>query len=269
MQIAICDDEPGVRDLIARKVHGIYPQAQLSLFASGEELLLRENAGDILFLDIRLGGQDGMEIARALRKKNRKTILIFVTAVRESVFQAFDVGAFHYLVKPFEDTKFSEVLRAAVRQWEEEYKDSGGNERADGRKDAGKENRGGGEPYRRNQTAENRYIWIKSGGLSTKVRLDDIIYAEVLNRKVTLHTKNGDLEYYGKLSELEKTAGEDFFRPHRAYLVNLKYVERYNATEIVLEKGCAIMAKQKYPEFVKCFMHYNQRKGQQGAYGGD
>lgn len=247
MQIAVCDDEEGVRDLIARKVQGLYPQAELSLFASGEELLLKENAGDILFLDILLGGQDGMEIARELRKKNRKIILIFVTAIREYVFQAFDVGAFHYLVKPFEDTKFSEVLHAAVSQWEEECKGSSD----------------------RNGKTESQYLWIKNGGLSTKVRLDDIIYAEVLNRKITLHTKNGDLEYYGKLSELEKTVGEDFFRPHRAYLVHLKYVERYNATEIVMEKGCAIMAKQNYPEFVKCFMHYNQRKGQQGAYGWD
>jgi len=56
-------------------------------------------------------------------------------------------------------------------------------------------------------------------------------------------------------------AGDGFFRPHRAYLINLKYVEKYDATTIYLEKGMVLMAKQNYPEFVKKYMKYNQRKG--------
>lgn len=48
-------------------------------------------------------GMDGMETARILRQKNERMVLIFVTAVEEYVFQAFDVAAFHYLVKPFSD----------------------------------------------------------------------------------------------------------------------------------------------------------------------
>ena len=46
-----------------------------------------------------------METARILRQKNERMVLIFVTAVEEYVFQAFDVAAFHYLVKPFSDRK--------------------------------------------------------------------------------------------------------------------------------------------------------------------
>ena len=61
-------------------------------------------------------GKNGMETARALRKRGMDTILIFVTAIEEYVFQAFDVGAFHYLVKPFEQEKFAEVLRNAIKQ---------------------------------------------------------------------------------------------------------------------------------------------------------
>lgn len=237
MRVSICDDEVVVRELIAHKVKSLCTEAEISFFASGEELLLEEDLGDILFLDIRLAGQDGMKTARALRKKDKKIILIFVTAFKEYVFDAFDVGAFHYLVKPFDDKKFAEVFSLAVRQWEE-VRNAGGN---------------CGEK-------ENQYLFIKKGGLSTKVFWEDIIYAEVLNRKITLHGRESDLEYYGKLSELEKMAGEDFFRSHRAYLVNFKYVERYSATEIVLEKGCALMAKKNYSVFVKKFMQYNQRR---------
>ncbi len=63
------------------------------------------------------------------------------------------------------------------------------------------------------------------------------------------------------MSELEKQAGEDFFRAHRAYLVHMKYILQYNATMIYLENGeKALLAKQRYPEFVKQFLKYNQRR---------
>ena len=55
-----------------------------------------------------------METAKVLRQDNENMILIFVTAAEEYVFQAFDVGAFHYLVKPFSDEKFKEVVTKAV-----------------------------------------------------------------------------------------------------------------------------------------------------------
>lgn len=247
MRVSICDDEAAVRKMLAHKVKGLCPGAEISFYASGEELLLAGDFGDILFLDIRLAGQDGIKTARALRKKDKKTILIFVTALKEYVFEAFDVGAFHYLVKPFDHAKFAEVFSRAVAQWEEAEKQALG---------------GGTLPVGENPGEDGkRYLLVKRGGLSTKVFLDDIIYAEVLNRKITLHGREGELEYYGKLSELLNFAGEDFFRPHRAYLVNFKYVERYSATEIILEKGRVLMAKKNYPAFVKSFMRYNQRKG--------
>ena len=90
--------------------------------------------------------------------------------------------------------------------------------------------------------------------------LEDIIYAEVFNRKVMLHTTDGDIEYYGKLTDLSEQAGEDFYRTHRAYLVNLKYVEKYNAATIWLEKGTALISKKQYAGFVRQYMQYINRK---------
>lgn len=68
-------------------------------------------------------------------------------------------------------------------------------------------------------------------------------------------------QYYGKMSDLETMAGENFFRPHRAYLINFKYVDKYDASTIYLEKGTAIMSKQNYPEFVKKYIKYIQMRG--------
>ena len=235
MRIAICDDEKNIRELIANKVAKQYQDANIIFYNSGEELLLSDEHIDILFLDIQMSGKNGMETARELRKKDKKIIIIFVTAVEEYVFQAFDVGAFNYIVKPIDDTKFTEVLHRAIEEWNAKKLT--------------------------NQEPEEKYLMINNGGVHIKVTIDDIVYAEVFNRKVVIHKLNETIEYYGKMSDLENVAGNSFFRPHRAYLINFKYVEKYDATTIYLEKGTALMAKQKYPEFVKKYMKYNQRRG--------
>ena len=235
MEIAICDDEKNIRELLANKIANQYPEANIFFYNSGEELLLSDEHIDILFLDIQMQGKNGMETARELRKKDKKIIIIFVTAVEEYVFQAFDVGAFQYIVKPINNTQFTEVLHRAIEEWNAK------------------------QPT--NQEPEEKYLMINNGGVHIKVTIDDIVYAEVFNRKVVIHKLNETIEYYGKMSDLENVAGESFFRPHRAYLINFKYVEKYDATTIYLEKGTALMAKQKYPEFVKKYMKYNQRRG--------
>ena len=73
------------------------------------------------------------------------------------------------------------------------------------------------------------------------------------------HTTTDDIEYYGKMSELQDMAGENFFRPHRAYLINMRYVERYDSSHIYLEKGQVTMAKQNYKCFVESYMKYSMR----------
>ena len=161
MRIAICDDEKNVRELIGKKVRKVYPKAELIFFESGEEILAFEDGIDILFLDIQMPRKNGMEIARELRKKEKNMLLIFVTALEEYVFQAFDVEAFHYLVKPIADRKFKEVLQKAVEQLCVRNK---------------KEN-----------IPKENYVMISRKGLHTKVLLDTIVYAEVFNRKVVIH----------------------------------------------------------------------------------
>lgn len=238
MQIAICDDEKEIREMLAEKIRRLYPKAVLTFYPSGQELLLLDDWPDILLLDIQMAGKNGMETAREFRKTHRNTILIFVTAWEEYVFRAFDVGAFHYLVKPFDDKKFEEVLRNAVKELED-------------RKSRGMQNSG---------QAMSSLI-IMAGGKHITVDTEEIIYAEVFDRKVILHTVHEDIEYYGKMKELQEKVGEDFYRPHRAYLVNFNYIRKYDATTIYLERGQALMAKQNYSEFVKCYLRYNQRKG--------
>ena len=239
MRIAVCDDEKEIREMLAEKVQNIYPEADLEIYESGEKLLLSDSQPDILLLDIQMSGKNGMETAKEFRRNHKNTILIFVTALEEYVFEAFDVGAFHYLVKPFDDKKFEEILRRA----EEEIED---------------------RKLKLNicQQETSSFV-IMAGGKHITVNPEEIIYAEVFDRKIILHTIYEDIEYYGRMKELEKKVGEDFYRPHRAYLVNFNYIRKYDAATIYLEKGQALMAKQNYGDFVKCYLQYNRRKGKE------
>ncbi len=236
MDIAICDDEKNICEMLAKKVKKLLPDAVIECFSSGEELLNSTYSPQILFLDIQMPGKNGMETARQFRRNHKDTVLIFVTAAEEYVFQAFDVGAFHYLVKPFSDEKFAEVLGRA-----KELADKGAKVKG-----------------------QSRSVLVSIGGTHRKVYFKDIVYAEVFNRKIMIHTIDETIEYYGKLSDLEKLAGESYFRPHRAYLVNLQYVVKYDASSITLERGKVIMAKAKYPEFVKAFLHFTVKGKENG-----
>lgn len=237
MKIAVCEDEIEVQKMLAESIQKVCPNAEILCYLSSEALLEADEQIDILFLDIQMPGKNGMETARTLRKRGMDTILIFVTAIEEYVFQAFDVGAFHYLVKPFEQEKFAEVLRNAIKQ---------------------KINKKANETEFPKK--ESPCLMITTDGKHLTVNLKDIVYAEVFNRKIIIHTMDGEIEYYGKMKELEQKAGELFYRSHRAYLVNLGYITKYNATTIWLEKGQALMAKQNYPEFVKRYLKYNQQE---------
>lgn len=248
MTITICDDDKTLQNILKVSIehfctdHDI--SCQIISCGSGEEVLALPES-DILFLDIQMSGKNGMETARELRRRHNDTILIFVTAISEYVYEAFDVNAFHYLVKPFSEEKLREVLGRALQQ----IKDREKTENAQQNKEL-------------TSRCEEPVLLVKRGGLSTRVLFSDIIYAEVFNRKVMLHTVNGEIEYYGKLTDLSEQAGADFFRTHRAYLVNLKYVEKYNASTVWLEQGTALLSKKQFAGFVRQYMQYiNRQKG--------
>jgi len=236
MQIAICDDENEIRNMIARYVKIFSPDCFVTLYRSGEELLDDRQAFDLIFLDIHLGGRNGMDIARQLRKNGSQSIIIFITALEEYIFQAFDVGAFHYLVKPIDKVKFFEVLKCAIAKWHE-------------------------TSTLEQLMPEEKSITVKIGTTTNKIYRNEIIYIESDNRKVILHKADSTLEFYAKLSDLAQSLGDDFARIHRSFLVNMKYILKYNATSVTLENGENIMmAKQKYGEFVKHYLKYSKRK---------
>lgn len=227
LNIAICDDEKAIREqineLIEKEEPGICPEH----YETGDILLAAGKQFDIVFLDIQMDGTDGIETAKELRERDEDTILIFITAIREYVFKAFDVAAFHYLLKPIEEDKFHEVFQRAKRELEK----------------------------RKKQRRET--IFIKTRNRSFILEKDSILYIESRAKKVEIHTAGEIIEAYSSMNEMESQLGDGFYRCHRGYLVNMAYVAEYDSESVTLNNGEYVyLAKEKYGEFVKAYMRY-------------
>ena len=110
-KIAICDDEQPIREYLKSLTEKCIPDSQVRLFGSGEALLRDQTSFDVILLDVSLRGEEGnqtlngMETARKIRETSN-AMIIFVTAFKEYVFEGYDVGAFHYLLKPVDKSRW-------------------------------------------------------------------------------------------------------------------------------------------------------------------
>ena len=232
MNIAICDDERVIREQINELIKKENPGVCPDFYETGDSLLAAGKQFDIVFLDIQMDGTDGIETAKKVRERStlkgaEDTILIFITGIREYVFEAFDVAAFHYLLKPIEEDKFREVFQRAKRELEK----------------------------RKKQRWET--IFIKTRKRSYTLEKDSILYIESRAKKVEIHTTGKIIEAYASMNEMEALLGESFYRCHRGYLVNMAYVAEYDGESVTLNNGEYVyLAKEKYGEFVKTYMRY-------------
>ncbi len=148
------------------------------------------------------------------------------------MFEALDIYAFHYLLKPVTEPKLTEVFQQALREAE----------------------------LRNVRRKKQLFINTRSKGIT--IDIDNILYIESASRKVQIHTLQEVIEVYGALGELETQLGRTFYRCHRGYLVNMAHITEYKSDSITLTNGDTIyLTKKKYGEFVNAYMWYLQNGG--------
>ena len=155
---------------------------------------------------------------------------ISVTGYPEYMQEAFSVNAFQYIVKPIQESNFEQVFAQTIREYQ----------------------------YLMAKKKEKpKEVLVRNGNRTRSVSADDIYYIESSNRKVTLYLRHEKIEYYDKISSLESELKPDFFRIHKGYLVNIKYVERYDRAEVKMRNGDSLLiSKYKYQDFVKRYLEY-------------
>ncbi len=239
IDVAVCDDEKNIRAYICNLIQKQGTECRITEYASADEYLSAGVAHNLLFLDIEIksdGDEDknGMWLAGQLRSRKlaRQPVIIFVTGYETYVYDAFDVGAFQYLLKPINEEKFSQVFERAVRQI-------------------------AAEQEKQREAADRQTLIVPRGSEKRAIMFDDIYYLESQNHKIILALKAEKVKYYAKIGELEKKLRGQFYRIHKGYLINLSHVEVYNRSEVTMANGDRLpISKYKYDDFRKAYMEY-------------
>lgn len=221
LSIAICDDEIIERSRMAGQIRKILSEEKMSCtiheFGSGRALLEKAEDFDIIFLDILMDDADGMYTAGKLRDKDYEGILVFVSASREYLLEAYDVEAYYYFIKPVDEIKLKNLFQRIIRKMEKSSRD---------------------------------FIVVNKERQCRKLLLDNVYYFEIRGRTIEAHTMTSNFTYYEQIGNLERNLqGKGFCRCHKSYLVNLKYVSSYTRQEIILDNGEKIMiARRRYEQ---------------------
>ena len=223
--VAICEDERYILEELRKKVEKYINRksldASIKTFTSGEELLKAKKKFDIILLDLMLPGIDGLEVARQISCRSR---IIFVTSYREYAVEAFDANAVHYLVKPVTEERLFLALDRAVNQTEQ---------------------------------MDNQALTLIKSGKTQVIFIRDILYCEVFNHQVRIHTVHGTYDYFGTLDMLETKLDERFFRCHRSFVVNMSFVAGQEKGVAILTNGEKIfISRRKQTDFIQRLLNF-------------
>ena len=227
-RIAICDDS----ERYARHLAGLTAQwaasagagAAVERFPSAEAFLFRYEEArdfDILLLDVEMGGMDGVELAKRVRRQDNNVQIVFITGYTDYIAEGYEVSALHYLTKPVDEDKLFQVLTRAVSR------------------------------LARNEP----FLTLELPGETVRVPLPEIRYVDVQQNYVTVHAKK---EYVIKrpLSELEAALDRRFYRVGRSCIVNLTCVRRVTRTEAELTGGERVpLPRGQYEKLNQAIIH--------------
>lgn len=217
MHILIADDETPARGELRYILETLIPEASFYEAVNGAQALnlIEREPIDVVFLDIRMPGPDGLEVAATIIDGPEPPLIIFATAYDEHALQAFELAALDYVVKPFDERRLAQTT-ARIRQALDER-----------------------ATLEQRQAALREYLLraAPTGGLTklwgehenenrALVDYEDILWLVAEAKKIYMKTTAGDkLLVRHTLKELEpRLTPHNFARVHKAYLVNLNHI---------------------------------------------
>lgn len=225
IQIALCDDNPqdikNLSELIQSYQQEFANNFEISLFFSASELLQHHKEGhryDIIFLDIEISNEDGIEAAQTIRKLyDYHTKIVFTTNYPKYMTESFGIHPFHYLLKEIDREQLFSVLSDAISILQKE---------------------------------QNSITFIETHTSQALIACDKIYYISTDNNGRNLlyiHLFDSSMKdrstiknYYDLLHD------KDFIIPCRGYLVNLKHVATIEKNTIILDNNSRIPMSRKY-----------------------
>lgn len=234
IKIAFCDDDLSVLTEIEALLEQYRVKCNQEItdtaFHSSLELMSEIEKGmrfDILFLDVIMPGENGINVAKEIRQYDTAIKIIFLTSSSEFAVQSYTVGAYFYQIKPVCGEKFFPLMDSVISECNEEQKRS-------------------------------LVLRCKSG--ITRIDLNRLEYCEVIGRTLLFHLENGMvLESTGKLDELcsQLTQYKNFLRPHRSFLINMEYIQNISYKAITMDNLAQIpIPHGKCSEIKNTYLEY-------------
>jgi len=211
--LAVDDELPALEDLV-RMLAASPAVGEVESAASAEEALVALGDGhdiDAVFLDVRMPGLDGLELARVLRRFERPPAVVFVSAFDDAAVSAFELAALDYLVKPVSRRRLDEAIERVARH------------------------------TARPEPAEEETVAVDAlrGGGTRLLPRSSILYLQAHGDYVRVASSDGRFLLRARLSDLEERwAGHGFVRVHRGFVVNLRRAvevrPRLNGTAVLV-----------------------------------
>ncbi len=180
---------------------------------------------DILFLDIQVPDMLGIDVARKIREKDPRVMIIFITMLTQYAIEGYSVGSFDYVLKPVRYEEFATKLDRACRVLAHQSSDV---------------------------TLE-----VRTKEEVRRINANDITYIEVANHDILIHTGTETIRQWGSLKQFEdQLAGAHFVRCNACYLVNLKYVRSLNGDTVRVHETDLPVSKNKRKDFLASLAQY-------------
>ena len=209
MRFAICDDNFVHAHLLEScLIELLEDNIECDIYQSGEALLDKifntDNRYDMLFLDIEMEGNNGIDTANAIREKDEKLLIIFVTSHSEYMKECFQCMPFRFMIKPVQQGELEEILKAARKK------------------------------LARSKTT----VGFKVNKTMVRLYTDDIIFCESTSHYITIHTKTEAYRVRMTMEQLDEMLPYPAFcRVHRSFMVHFKYVKSIREQALLLYEG--------------------------------
>lgn len=231
MHIGICEDNQAQRSLLEKyikawsKMRG--EKLSLKSYDSGEAFLFSredEPPFDLLILDIQMLEISGLDLAKKIRQEQDDVMIIFVTAIKEYVFEGYDVEALQYLLKPVNQEKLFESLDLALKKVHQ---------------------------------VEPTIIVDQE-----KIKIPDVLYIEVQAHYIEVNLDDQVVKSKKSLKEMHVLLEKhDFMLTHRSYLVNIAKVSKIGKTFVIMDNRSKVpISRSKYKAFNQAFIKYHQER---------
>ena len=212
MKIAICDDEKSFLKILHNQLCELFKDKKYTIecFSSGDSLIASFTTGkyDIIILDIEMDGLNGIETAKEIRNTDRNVTIAFLTSYEDFAIEGYSVKAERYILKHQPDYMYQEQLKGLFNEYNQNHKSFN---------------------YSNNNSAFS-------------ARLSDIVFFEVYNRKIVVHTIEQDFTFYGKLIELyEQYKNDGFIKVGKSHLINAGFIKFIEKNDSVLSNGTKIL----------------------------